>query len=175
MVSITRTRTKTRRENGDVIPGRAEGANPESIITAYAVFARGLFGTNRGYGFRLSLRSAGMTAASAKEVAMSKQTRPIISAEQFTARVEVEKAALQRHYCDVFKFWRACPLARCRMARRCDGDAALCLKGRAGEIPRHQQWQARQQVLRSTPASAGEPERAVRELMPYDLVDLDKS
>jgi hypothetical protein len=103
---------------------------------------------------------------------MSKQTRPTISAEQFAARVEAEKAALQRHYCDVFKFWRACPLARCRKARRCGGDANLCLKRRAGEIPRDVQWQARQQILQSTPASAGEPERAVRALMPYDLFDL---
>jgi hypothetical protein len=35
-----------------VIPGRAEGASPESTLTV------------RGYGFRLSLRSAGMTAES---------------------------------------------------------------------------------------------------------------
>ena len=34
-----------------VIPGRREAANPESIATI------------RGYGFRLSLRSAGMTSA----------------------------------------------------------------------------------------------------------------
>ena len=103
---------------------------------------------------------------------MNKQTHPTMSAEEFTARVDAERADLLRHYCDVFKFWRDCPSSRCRKARRCSGDANLCLKRRGAEIPRHQQWQARQQVLRSTPANAGEPERAVRELMPYDLIDL---
>lgn len=101
---------------------------------------------------------------------MSKQTPAAMTAEQFTARFDAERAALQRHYCNVFKFWRACPVPRCRTARQCSGDAALCLKRRGDEIPRKVQWQARQQVLRSTPPSAAEPERAARELMPYDLV-----
>jgi hypothetical protein len=37
--------------NHNVIPGRRVAASPESIIT------------DRGYGFRLSLRSAGMTVS----------------------------------------------------------------------------------------------------------------
>ena len=100
---------------------------------------------------------------------MSKQTRPTMSAEQYAARFDAEKAALRRRYCDVFKFWRTCPLRRCRKLRRCGGDAGLCLKRRAGEIPREAEWQARQRVLQSTPPSAGAPERTARALMPQDL------
>jgi hypothetical protein len=100
---------------------------------------------------------------------MSKQTAEKRSAEQYAARFKAEKAALQRHYCSVFKFWRACPLRRCRKERSCSGDAKLCLKRREREVPREIQWRARQQILVSTPASA-EPERSARELMPSELV-----
>jgi hypothetical protein len=41
-----------------------------------------------------------------------------------------------------------------------------CVKRCATEIPRDVQWRARQQVLASTPASAGPPERMAREFMP---------
>ena len=105
---------------------------------------------------------------------MSKQTAPTISVEQFVERVEAEKALLERHYCNEFKFWRACPLARCRGARACVGDANLCLKRRGPEIPRRVQWEARQQILDSRPPDFDTPERAVRELMPYDLVNVTR-
>jgi hypothetical protein len=101
---------------------------------------------------------------------MSKQTAAKPSAEQYAARFHAEKAVLQRHYCNVFKFWRACPLRRCRRERICGGDANVCLKRREPEIPRDMQWQARQQVLASTPASAGPAERTAREFMPSGLV-----
>jgi hypothetical protein len=105
---------------------------------------------------------------------MSKQMPETISFEQFVERVEAEKALLERHYCNTFKFWRTCPLSRCRKARACSGDANLCLKRRGPEVPREVQWQARRDVLRSKPPNFDTPERAVRELMPYDLVNVTR-
>ncbi len=101
---------------------------------------------------------------------MTKQTAAKSTPEQYSARFNAEKAALQRHYCDVFKFWRTCPFKRCRKARTCSGDADVCLKRREKEIPRDIQWQARQRILASTPASAGPPERMAREFLPGGLV-----
>ena len=93
-----------------------------------------------------------------------------MTAGQYVARFKAEKAALQRHYCDAFKFWRMCPLRRGRKARRCGGDANVCLKRREAEIPREVQWRARQQILVSTPANTGPAERTAREFMPNRLV-----
>ena len=87
------------------------------------------------------------------------------------ARFRAEKTALSRHYCDVFKFWRACPLKQCRKARHCAGDPDACLKRREREVPRDVQWQARQRILVATPADAGAPERMARELMPGMLAE----
>ena len=82
------------------------------------------------------------------------------------ARFHAEKAVLARHYCTVFKFWRDCPFKRCRRERTCCGDEHACLKRGQDEIPRKVEWRARQQILRSTPANAGPPERMAREFLP---------
>jgi hypothetical protein len=100
---------------------------------------------------------------------MSKQTPAKLTPTQYAARFNAEKAALQRHYCHAFKFWLACPFKRCRKVRVCSGDADVCLKRREQEIPRDMQWQARQQTLASTPASAGPPERTARQFLPGAL------
>jgi len=86
--------------------------------------------------------------------------------EQYAVRFKAEKAALARGYCDAFKFWRNCRLKLCRRVRRCCGDPMACVKRCAAEVPRDIQWRARQQVLESTPPSAGPPERMAREFMP---------
>jgi hypothetical protein len=104
------------------------------------------------------------------EERLTKHPAPKLTAEQYAARFAAEKAALQRHYCNVFRFWRGCPLRRCRKARTCSGDAHVCLKRRAQEVPRDIQWQARQQILAATPADAGPPERMAREFLPGGLV-----
>jgi hypothetical protein len=109
------------------------------------------------------------TARKPTEVAMSKRTRPKPT-EQYADRLDAEKAALRRHYCNVFKFWRSCRLPRCRKLRCCSGDAKLCLESRGREIPHHEHWQARQQLLCSLPANAEAVKRAACELMPCDLV-----
>jgi hypothetical protein len=101
---------------------------------------------------------------------MAEQSPAELTPEQYLARLDAEKAALRRHYCNAFRFWRACPFKRCRKARLCSGDANLCLKRRAPEVPRDIQWQARQQILTTTPAQAGPPERMAREFLPGGLV-----
>jgi hypothetical protein len=89
------------------------------------------------------------------------------------ARFAAERARLQRHYCDLFKFWRGCGDKSCRRHLRCRGDTSECLKRRIGEIPRAAQFQARQAVLVTTPRNAGGAERTVRQLMPYDVITPD--
>ncbi|HUZ34382.1 MAG TPA: hypothetical protein VMV19_20110 [Xanthobacteraceae bacterium] len=103
---------------------------------------------------------------------MSKQTPKKLTPERYAARFHAEKAALQRHYCSVFKFWRMCVFKKCRKARACSGDAQVCLKRRVQEIAREAQWQARQHILASTPAQAGPPERGAREFLPAALAAL---
>jgi hypothetical protein len=100
---------------------------------------------------------------------MTKQAPTKMTSEQYVARFNAEKARLTRDYCDMFKFWLHCAFRPCRKARRCVGDARACLKHRAAEVPRDAQWQARQQILASTPVNAGPPERTARECMPAYL------
>ena len=92
-----------------------------------------------------------------------------IPSQVYIARFAAERARLQRHYCNLFEFWRACRDKRCRRALRCCGDASECLKSRIGEIPRHAQFLAREAVLVSTPRNAGGAERTVRQFMPRDV------
>ena len=92
-----------------------------------------------------------------------------LTPERHLARFAAEKARLARAYCDIFKFWRECPCKRCRRARRCSGDHNDCVKRCDSEIARDVQWQARQQILQATRASAGPPERTAREFLPGDL------
>jgi hypothetical protein len=92
-----------------------------------------------------------------------------MTSAQYVARFNAEKAKLARAYCDIFKFWRNCRFKPCRKTRCCVGDQNICLKRRAAEVPRDIQWQARQQMLASTPANAGPPERMAREFLPEAL------
>jgi len=96
-----------------------------------------------------------------------------ISPDDYIARFAAERARLQRHYCNLFKFWRACRDKHCRRHLRCCGDASECLKSRIGEIPRHAQFLAREAVLVSTPHNAGGAERTVRQFMPRDVITPD--
>jgi len=86
--------------------------------------------------------------------------------DEFRARFEAEKAALARHYCTLFRFWRGCRFKPCRRERACMGDAPECLKGSIGSISRHAQFEAREKVVRATPRNIAAPERAARAIMP---------
>jgi hypothetical protein len=98
----------------------------------------------------------------------TKQTIESVPAERYKERVKEERAKLRRHYCTVFKFWRSCRHKPCQRARACLGDAYACLKRSERTVPRQVQWQARQQILQTTPEKEG-PERAARECMPSEL------
>ena len=106
---------------------------------------------------------------------MTSAIRPAraIPSQVYIARFAAERARLQRHYCNLFKFWRACPDKNCRRHLRCCGDTSECLKNRIGEIPRHAQFLAREAVLMSTPRNAGGAERTVRQFMPRDVITPD--
>ncbi len=99
----------------------------------------------------------------------SKQTAERLAAESYKARFRDERAKLQRAYCTLFAFWRACRFKPCRCARACKGDAAACIKRGIGAVARDAQWQARQRILDATPAGAGAPERAARQCLPGEL------
>lgn len=87
-------------------------------------------------------------------------------------RFAAEAAAMKRAYCNMFRFWLACPVKRCRKTRNCLGDQDTCLKRGLKDVPRRVQFQARQQLIAATPASAGPPEHAARESMPLGLFEL---
>ena len=96
-----------------------------------------------------------------------------ILGKDWGARFAAERAQLQRHYCNLFRFWRGCRDKNCRRHRRCCGDAGDCLARRIGEIPRQGQFQARQAILAATPRNAGPAERTVRQCMPRDMIAAD--
>ncbi len=100
-----------------------------------------------------------------------KQPPAKMSNAQYMARLKAAKAALRRHYCNVFAFWRACPFRQCRRLRACSGDANDCLKRRAAGVPHDTQWEARRQVIAATPANAGPPERMAREYLAGALAE----
>jgi hypothetical protein len=93
-----------------------------------------------------------------------------LDAVEYAARLSAEKAALQQHYYNAFKFWRMCPLRGCRRARGCSGDAAICLRRRQRAVTRELQWQARHQILLAAPADTVPAERTVRAFLPGALV-----
>ncbi len=94
-----------------------------------------------------------------------------LAQEDYHARFEAEKRAVERHYCTQFALWRSCRLRHCRRAHACKGDAHACLKRSAGDIPRDRQFAARQVLLRSTPRNLAAPERAAREIFPNTFAD----
>jgi len=97
-----------------------------------------------------------------------KKIKPM-TAEEYTARFKAEKARLQRAYCDIFKLWRRCRFKPCRKARACRGDAHACLERGLDFVPRQAQWDARQEIMKSSPETTGRAERTVRQFMPNDF------
>jgi hypothetical protein len=108
--------------------------------------------------------------------------KPKLAPEDYAKRFAAEKKLQQRRYCDAFRLWRACALKSCRRNAACVGDAHRCLKRAlniAGSskigvtalsrVPHTEQWQARQDILTTTPANIGAPERAARQCMPRDF------
>ena len=97
--------------------------------------------------------------------------KPKLSAIEYARRLAVEKALQQRRYCDAFASWRTCSRKTCRRQRCCAGDAAGCLRRALDGVPHAAQWQARQDIVKTTPRNIGAPERAARQCMPRDLYE----
>lgn len=92
-----------------------------------------------------------------------------LPAVRYQLRYNEERARLRRHYCTIFRFWRACRHPPCRKARACRGDAYACLERHERSVPRRVQLAARQHVLETTGEKQG-PERVARECMPCELL-----
>jgi hypothetical protein len=91
--------------------------------------------------------------------------------EEFRARFETEKAKVQQHYCTLFAFWQSCRFKPCRRAHACRGDLHACLKRSVHEVPRKQQFDAREKLLQGTPRNLPAPELTARQLMPNSFDD----
>jgi hypothetical protein len=97
--------------------------------------------------------------------------KPKLSPVEYAQRLAIAKALQQRRYCDAFALWRTCPRKACCRQRRCCGEAAGCLRRALDRVPHALQWQARQDILATTPRNIGAPERAARQCMPRDLYE----
>ena len=67
------------------------------------------------------------------------------------ALADAAHAAVWRLYCDVFKFWRACRVKRCRRHRRCDGEPAACLMRGLPSVPEAERQAAAAAVIAGGP------------------------
>lgn len=94
-----------------------------------------------------------------------------LTQEEFRARFEAEKLEVQRRYCTLFGFWRGCRLRLCRRKRACAGDQHECLKRSVGQIPRGEQFAARQKLVQASPRNLPAPEYIARQLMPNSFAD----
>ena len=111
----------------------------------------------------------------AVSLALSKagKRKPKLSAADYALRFALEKIKQQRRYCDAFALWRRCRRKSCRRQGACIGDADDCLRRGLGHVPRHEQWRAQQDILKSTPRNIGAPERKARQYMPGDFYEQD--
>ncbi len=92
-----------------------------------------------------------------------------LTGPEFAARFDSEKARQKQRYCNAFALWRKCALKRCRREAACSGNQHGCLKRALATVPHPTQWQARQEILNTTPLNIGAPERAARKSMPLDF------
>jgi len=90
----------------------------------------------------------------------------------YAERFEAEIGRQQRRYCDAFACWRDCTTKACRRQRACRGDKpSRCLRRALETVPPDEQRRARLDILKSTPADIGGPERAARQCMPIEFYD----
>jgi len=88
---------------------------------------------------------------------------------EYQERLHNEKERVQRHYCTRFGFWRFCRFKPCRRARACKGDQDACLKRSVNRVPRREQYQAREELLKATPGHIGKAEITARSIMPNEF------
>jgi hypothetical protein len=108
---------------------------------------------------------AAAKAVRGKSTTRAKRIREI----DYLNRAFEEEEQVKRYYCTEFRLWRCCQLKQCQRARACKGDPDQCLKQWVSQVPRQEQWQARQKLLEATPRQLGAVERKVRQRMPNDF------
>ncbi len=97
--------------------------------------------------------------------------KPKLRPAEYARRFALEKAALQRLYCNAFALWRTCRRRSCRRRQSCGGDQHACLRRALDRVPHQIQWRARQDILDVTPHNIGAPERQARQHMPRDFYE----
>jgi hypothetical protein len=65
--------------------------------------------------------------------------------------VDAAHVATWRLYCEVLRFWRACPVKRCRRNRRCLGEPAGCLMRGLPSVPYARRGTAQDEVIAGGP------------------------
>jgi hypothetical protein len=71
--------------------------------------------------------------------------------QQQQALNKAARAAVERLYCDVLEFWRACLRKRCRRIGRCTGEPGACLKRGWPDVPEGLHDWARAEVIAGGP------------------------
>jgi hypothetical protein len=99
------------------------------------------------------------------------QRKPKLAPTEHARRLALEAERQRRRYCDAFALWRDCRRNPCRRHRACGGDPHLCLQRALGRVPHTAQVQARNAILKATPANIGAPERFARGSMPNGLCE----
>ena len=88
---------------------------------------------------------------------------------QWQTEFDRAAAAVQREYCDLFKFWRGCDRKACRKAKSCSGDAHACLRRGKDQVPYETRARAQAAILAATPPGASAAERTARRFHPSDF------
>jgi hypothetical protein len=71
--------------------------------------------------------------------------------EEGRALIDAAHIATHRLYCDTLKFWRRCPLRRCRRHRLCVGEPTGCLMRGLPAVPPAERLKAQEQVIAGGP------------------------
>ncbi len=90
--------------------------------------------------------------------------------QEYQARFYAGAKQAQREYCNIFAFWRACRLKRCRRAKECLGRARTCLKRGLDGIAYDAQYEAKLRIIAATPPQADRPTRSGRRSDAFSLV-----
>ena len=107
----------------------------------------------------------------AATVQATRKRKPKLSALDYAQRFAREMERQQERFCSALALWRTCRRKACRRHRTCCDDAKACLGRALDRVPHLTQWQARENILKSTPHNIGAPERAARQRMPRDLYE----
>jgi hypothetical protein len=116
------------------------------------------------------VKNADFRALSAMVKARLKR-KPKLSPVEHARRLAIEMDLQQRRYCAALALWLRCRRTACRRLRTCRGDAGVCLRRALDRVPQQMQWQARENILKSTPDNIGAPEREARQRMPRDFYE----